>query len=39
VGTVAQRREGMIVNEYQQSSYAMQGLPPKAGQPVVDRVL
>jgi GAF domain-containing protein len=28
VGTVAQRREGMIVNEYQQSSYALQAHVP-----------
>jgi len=28
VGTVAQRREGMIVNEYQQSSYALQAYVP-----------
>ena len=28
VGTVAQRREGMIVNEYQQSSYALQEYVP-----------
>src|SRR5215831_16669978 len=28
VGTVAQRREGMIVNEYQQSPYALQAYVP-----------
>jgi PAS domain S-box-containing protein len=35
VGTVAQRREGMIVNEYQQSSYALHAYLPYLGQSAI----
>src|SRR5713101_285120 len=35
VGTVAQRREGMIVNEYQQSPYAMHVYLPYVGQSAI----
>jgi PAS domain S-box-containing protein len=35
VGTVAQRREGMIVNEYQQSPYALHAYLPYLGQSAI----